>query len=67
MTDIAGLPARTEPNGLMTPLAAVAVIRGLDTSGHVRYWYLQTAEVSVVDAIGMHEAASEMHKNRLRG
>jgi hypothetical protein len=64
-TEIAGLPVRTEPEGLMTPLAAVAVIRGLDQTGALRYWHVQTADVTTVEAIGMHVSAAELHKSKL--
>lgn len=65
MTEIAGLPVRTEPENLMTPLSAVAVIRGLNTDGKITCWQIATEDVSIVDAIGMHEAAAFRYKNRL--
>lgn len=65
MTEIAGLPVRTEPENLMTPLSAVAVIRGLNTDGKITCWQITTDDVSLVDAIGLHEAASAIYKHRL--
>lgn len=62
---IAGLPVLGEPAGLMTPLAAVAFVKGLNADGKVMYWRLQTADLSDIEAIGMHEAASAMYKQRL--
>jgi hypothetical protein len=63
--EIAGLPARDEPNGLMTPLAAVAVIRGLNNEGEIHYWIARTEDAGLIDAIGMHESAAHIYKNRL--
>jgi len=66
-TEIAGLPCKTEPNGMTAPLAAVAMVRGLDGSGQVRTWLLATDDVDAVTAIGMHEAAAWMWKRKLPG
>ena len=64
-TEIAGLTAAAEPDTLMTPLSAVAVLKGLDTGGQVRYWLLRTEDITLYDAIGMHEGAAFRYKNRL--
>lgn len=64
-TEIAGMPVAAEPAGLMTPLAAVAMIRGLDADGKIGYWRVQTPGVTAVDAVGMHESAAELHKRSL--
>lgn len=66
-TEIAGLPVRAEPDGLMTPLAAVAVVKGLGADGKIIYCRLQTDDITVIEAIGMHEAAAAMHKASLPG
>jgi len=65
-TEIAGLAVAAEPPGLMTPLTAVAVVRGLDDAGKVRTWLLYTEGVDVILAVGMHESAAEMWKAKLR-
>ena len=64
-TEIAGLPVRAEPPGLVTPLAAVAMIKGLNSDGEVGYWQVRTGGVHYIEAIGMHEAAADMYKRRL--
>ena len=64
-TEIAGLPVTAEPDSLMTPLSAVAVIKGLNTDGQIRHWLLTTEDISLYDAIGMHEGAAFRYKNRL--
>jgi len=66
-TEIAGMAVKAEPDGLMTPLAAVAVIKGLRDDGQVIYCPVRTSDLSIVEAIGMHEAASAMLKARLPG
>lgn len=64
-TEIAGLAVTREPPGLMTPLSAVAVIKGLNDDGEITWWRVQTHDVTVIEAIGMHEAAAHMHKETL--
>lgn len=66
-TEIAGLPVRSEPAGLMTPLAAVAVIKGLDSDGNARYWTVTASDITDVEAIGMHTAALRIIERRLPG
>jgi len=66
-TEIAGMPVKTEPGELMTPLAAVAVIKGLRDDGQITYWQLRTPDVTIIDAIGMHRAAAVMYEVTLPG
>lgn len=66
-TEIAGLPVAREPDGMVLADAAVAVIRGVDSGGRTRYYMLQTANVHDVEAVGMHETASHLHKQRTGG
>lgn len=64
-TEIAGLPVAGEPEGLVTPISAVAVVKGLDEHGNVRRWLLRTADTDLYDAVGMHEGAAFRYKSRL--
>lgn len=66
VTEIAGMPVKTEPRGLMAPLSAVAIIKGLNEAGEVNYWRVRTADVTTVDAVGMHEVAAELCKRELK-
>lgn len=65
--EIAGIPVTTEPPGLMTPLAAVAVIKGLNADGHIGYWPVTTDGITNIDAIGMHTAALRITERSLPG
>lgn len=64
-TEIAGLPVTGEPRGLMTPLIAVAVVKGLDTTGARQTWLLLTEGTDLYDAIGMHRGALVRYEHRL--
>ena len=64
-TEIAGLSVRAEPEGLMTPLIAVAVVKGLNTEGEPRHWLLITEGADLYDAIGMHRGAAARYEHRL--
>ncbi len=61
MADIAGLPVTGLP-GHATPIAAAAMVKALDEDGSVQHYLLRTDGLTAVEAIGMHEAASAVHK-----
>lgn len=65
MTEIAGLPVKTEPPGLVHPLRAVAVIEGLDDNDQLRQWLVSAGDITAVTAIGMHRAATVMYEKAL--
>lgn len=50
--DVCGLPLVAMPDGV-TPLAALAVLKILDTDGRVAYLPLATDDVTTVEALGM--------------